>query len=53
MWTLILIVGQGRQQFTANTKKEIHKMIPWTRIAGGKGRIQRLPGQTYLVAYNA
>lgn len=52
-WTVILIQnGAIQQKLTASTKKEAHRLIPWTKINAGKGRIQKLPGHIYLVSYS-
>lgn len=48
MWKVIIISGSGQQKLEAKTKRECHKLIPWTRLSS----IQKLPGRIYLVRVN-
>jgi hypothetical protein len=53
MFKVIIVTPGGINTLKADTKREALGLVPWTRINGGKGSIQKIEGRTWVCRINS
>lgn len=53
MFKVIIVTQNAMNMLKADTKKEALALVPWTKINGGKGSIQKIEGRTWVCRVNS